>query len=72
MNAILHGFEDKSAYAQCIFTFTADGSHVETFVGRTDGRIVPARGDNQFGWDPVRRPRARARAEFRSRRVPAD
>jgi hypothetical protein len=26
------------------------------FVGRTDGRIVPARGDNQFGWDPVFEP----------------
>ena len=27
-----------------------------TFVGRTPGRIVPARGDNQFGWDPVFEP----------------
>lgn len=72
MNAILHGFEDKSAYAQCIFTFTADGSHVETFVGRTDGRIVPARGDNQFGWDPVRRPRARARDFARGASQPTD
>ncbi len=27
-----------------------------TFVGRTHGRIVPARGDNQFGWDPVFEP----------------
>ena len=26
------------------------------FVGRTHGRIVPARGDNQFGWDPVFEP----------------
>jgi len=25
-------------------------------VGRTDGRIVAARGDNQFGWDPVFEP----------------
>lgn len=26
------------------------------FVGRTPGRIVPAAGDNQFGWDPVFQP----------------
>jgi inosine/xanthosine triphosphate pyrophosphatase family protein len=26
------------------------------FVGRTDGRIVPARGDNAFGWDPIFEP----------------
>ena len=50
MNAMLHGFEDKTAYAQCIFTFTVDGSDIKTFVGRTDGKVVPARGDNQFGW----------------------
>jgi inosine triphosphate pyrophosphatase len=23
------------------------------FVGRTAGKIVPARGNNDFGWDPV-------------------
>ena len=22
-------------------------------MGRTEGQIVPARGDNQFGWDPI-------------------
>ena len=25
-------------------------------AGRTDGRIVPARGNNDFGWDPVFEP----------------
>jgi non-canonical purine NTP pyrophosphatase (RdgB/HAM1 family) len=51
------GFEDKSAYAQCIFAY-APGGDAEPllFVGRTDGRIVPARGDNHFGWDPVFEP----------------
>jgi inosine/xanthosine triphosphate pyrophosphatase family protein len=24
-----------------------------TFVGRTQGRIVPARGPTDFGWDPI-------------------
>ena len=26
------------------------------FEGRTDGRIVPARGPSLFGWDPVFQP----------------
>jgi inosine triphosphate pyrophosphatase len=27
-----------------------------TFVGRTEGRIVPARGPLDFGWDPIFEP----------------
>jgi inosine triphosphate pyrophosphatase len=27
-----------------------------TFVGRTEGAIVPARGPADFGWDPVFQP----------------
>jgi inosine triphosphate pyrophosphatase len=27
-----------------------------TFVGRTEGAIVPARGPDDFGWDPVFQP----------------
>lgn len=26
------------------------------FEGRTDGRIVPARGPRNFGWDPIFEP----------------
>jgi inosine triphosphate pyrophosphatase len=57
LNNLLAAYEDKSAYAQCIFSY-ADGPGMEplTFVGRTPGRIVPARakdGEEAFGWDPV-------------------
>uniref|UniRef100_A0A7R9VBI1 XTP/dITP diphosphatase n=1 Tax=Chlamydomonas euryale TaxID=1486919 RepID=A0A7R9VBI1_9CHLO len=54
LNRMLAGFEDKTAYAQCIFAYTP-GPGVEpiTFVGRTKGRIVAARGPSDFGWDPV-------------------
>mmetsp|Transcript_36523 Transcript_36523/g.90122 ORF Transcript_36523/g.90122 Transcript_36523/m.90122 type:complete len:95 (-) Transcript_36523:107-391(-) len=54
---MLAGYEDKSAYAQCIFAYT-DGPDSEpvVFVGRTEGRIVPARGPTDFGWDPVFEP----------------
>ncbi|KAI8475989.1 MAG: inosine triphosphate pyrophosphatase-like protein [Monoraphidium minutum] len=57
LNRLLAGYEDKTAYAQCIFAY-APGAGVEpvVFVGRTHGRIVAARGDNQFGWDPVFEP----------------
>ena len=54
LNALLAGFADKSAYAQCIFAYVpAAGAEPLLFVGRTPGCIVPAKGDNAFGWDPV-------------------
>ena len=54
---MIQNFEDKSAYAQCIFAF-CEGPDAEpiTFVGRCNGTIVEPRGDNAFGWDPVFQP----------------
>ena len=42
---------------QCIFAY-AEGPGVEpvVFVGRTEGKIVPARGPLDFGWDPIFEP----------------
>ncbi|KAK9808116.1 hypothetical protein WJX73_008079 [Symbiochloris irregularis] len=57
LNNMLAAYEDKSAYAQCIFAFTpGPGVEPEVFVGRTEGKIVPARGDAVFGWDPIFQP----------------
>ena len=57
LNNILAAYDDKSAYAQCVFSFCeGPGARVHTFVGRTHGKIVPARGPNAFGWDPVFEP----------------
>jgi len=54
----LLGFEDKTAYAQCIYAFSeGPDSKPELFVGRCDGEIVPPRGENMFGWDPVFQPK---------------
>ena len=54
LNKMLVGFEDDSAYALCTFAFSkGPGDEPVVFSGRTDGRIVEARGDNQFGWDPI-------------------
>jgi len=53
LNRMLEGFPDKRAYAQCVFAYAPGNGEVLTFVGRTEGHIVPARGENQFGWDPV-------------------
>eukprot|EP00038_Savillea_parva_P008592 m.177956 g.177956 ORF g.177956 m.177956 type:complete len:293 (-) comp14451_c0_seq1:274-1152(-) len=57
LNKLLAGYEDKSAYAQCVFSFCAGPNQpVRTYVGRTPGKIVPARGPLDFGWDPVFQP----------------
>jgi inosine/xanthosine triphosphate pyrophosphatase family protein len=54
LNALLAGFSTTSAYALCTFAYCAGpGSEPVLFEGRTDGKIVPPRGENKFGWDPV-------------------
>nr|XP_018483908.1 PREDICTED: inosine triphosphate pyrophosphatase-like [Raphanus sativus] len=50
-------YEDKSAYALCAFSFShGPGAEPLTFLGKTPGKIVPARGPTDFGWDPVFQP----------------
>ncbi len=57
LNKLLAGYTDKTAYAQCIFAFCAGPtSEPIVFDGRCPGRIVPARGPNTFGWDPIFQP----------------
>eukprot|EP00741_Cyanophora_paradoxa_P005748 tig00000946_g5570.t1 len=57
LNHMLAGFEDKRAYALCILSYTTGpGKEIHTFAGWTDGKIVPARGPPDFGWDPVFQP----------------
>eukprot|EP00597_Dinobryon_sp_UTEXLB2267_P003792 CAMPEP_0170065316 /NCGR_PEP_ID=MMETSP0019_2-20121128/5448_1 /TAXON_ID=98059 /ORGANISM="Dinobryon sp., Strain UTEXLB2267" /LENGTH=240 /DNA_ID=CAMNT_0010272153 /DNA_START=119 /DNA_END=841 /DNA_ORIENTATION=+ len=57
LNNLLAAYSDKTAYAQCIFSLSLGPEHNATsFVGRTDGSIVPARGPTDFGWDPVFQP----------------
>ena len=57
LNKLLAGYTDKTAYAQCLFAFCAGpNSEPVVFDGRCPGRIVPARGPNTFGWDPIFQP----------------
>lgn len=56
LNNMLAAYEDKSAYAQCIFAYASVGAEPQAFVGQTHGQIVPARGPTSFGWDPVFQP----------------
>ena len=50
-------FEDRTAVAQCIFTFVfSDTEEPVLFVGQCQGKIVEPRGENKFGWDPVFQP----------------
>ncbi|GAO51884.1 inosine triphosphate pyrophosphatase [Saitoella complicata NRRL Y-17804] len=54
---LLAGFPDKSAYALCTFAFcSSPGGEVLLFEGRTEGRVVEARGSGDFGWDSVFEP----------------
>jgi ribokinase/non-canonical purine NTP pyrophosphatase (RdgB/HAM1 family) len=57
LNKLLQGFDDNRAYAQTIIAFSpGPGKDVLLFEGRTEGRIVPARGSKDFGWDPIFEP----------------
>ncbi|XP_065919824.1 uncharacterized protein [Dysidea avara] len=58
LNNLLTAYEDKSAYALCTIAYHSgqSDSSVVLFEGKTMGKIVPARGPNYFGWDPVFQP----------------
>ena len=58
LHKMLHGFDDKSGYSQCIFAYTTPemgGGNVKLFRGTCDGKIVYPRG-TKFGWDPIFEP----------------
>ncbi|XP_074641046.1 inosine triphosphate pyrophosphatase-like [Tubulanus polymorphus] len=59
LHRLLHGFEDKSAYALCVFAYHSGkpGDEIVLFRGKTDGTIVSPRGPNSFGWDPCFEPK---------------
>jgi len=48
-------FENWDAVALCGLGYH-DGAEVHYFEGRVEGRIVVARGEGGFGWDPIFRP----------------
>jgi inosine triphosphate pyrophosphatase len=51
---MLKGFDDKSAYAQCIYAFCeSPDTEPQLFIGKCPGKIVPPKGENMFGWDPI-------------------
>lgn len=54
LNKMLDGFTDRSATAICTFAYCQGPDQpVLLFEGKTLGRIVPARGPANFGWDPI-------------------
>jgi inosine triphosphate pyrophosphatase len=56
LNKMLNGFEDRSAYALCIFVLIDADGREHVFEGRCEGEIVAARGPANFGWDPIFQP----------------
>ena len=54
VSKLLDSFDDKSAYAQCIYAYCEGPSSTPiTFIGRVNGKIVRPRGTQGFGWDPI-------------------
>ncbi|KAI9818571.1 MAG: nucleoside triphosphate pyrophosphohydrolase ham1 [Pycnora praestabilis] len=54
LNRLLVAYDDKSAQAVCTIAYSeGPGYEPITFQGRTLGKIVPARGPPNFGWDPI-------------------
>lgn len=54
LNTLLHGFPTNAAWALCTFAYSAGPrSEPILFEGRVDGKIVPPRGAEKFGWNPV-------------------
>ncbi|OAA64622.1 non-canonical purine NTP pyrophosphatase [Niveomyces insectorum RCEF 264] len=54
LNTLLAGHADKSAQAVCTFALCkGPGQEPLLFQGVTEGKIVPARGPANFGWDPI-------------------
>eukprot|EP00601_Ochromonadales_sp_CCMP2298_P009023 CAMPEP_0173202616 /NCGR_PEP_ID=MMETSP1141-20130122/19072_1 /TAXON_ID=483371 /ORGANISM="non described non described, Strain CCMP2298" /LENGTH=209 /DNA_ID=CAMNT_0014128001 /DNA_START=139 /DNA_END=768 /DNA_ORIENTATION=- len=54
---MLEGYEDKTAYAQCVLSFSLGPGHDPiSFVGSTDGVVVKPLGPQGFGWDPIFQP----------------
>ncbi|KAK1835824.1 hypothetical protein QBC39DRAFT_339703 [Podospora conica] len=54
LNNLLAAYDDKSAKAVCTFAYSPGPGHEPVlFQGITDGKIVPARGPGDFGWDPI-------------------
>ncbi|EGS20966.1 putative ham1 family protein [Thermochaetoides thermophila DSM 1495] len=54
LNNLLAAYSDKSAKAVCTFAYSAGPGHEPVlFQGITEGKIVPARGPSNFGWDPI-------------------
>ena len=54
LNNLLAAYPDKTAYAVCTFAYCGGpGQDPILFHGRTEGKIVDARGPGVFGWDAV-------------------
>jgi len=54
LHKMLAGFEDKSALFTCTFAYSeGPGCEPVIFQDRTHGKLVPARGVSNHGWNPA-------------------
>ena len=45
--------KDASAHFACVIAFAFPNGTTQTFSGRVDGTLVPPKGDDGFGFDPI-------------------
>jgi len=51
---MIKGFPTQDATAICTFAYSAGPGHEPiVFEGHTEGTIVPPRGEEMFGWNPI-------------------
>lgn len=53
---ITHGFNDFKITAKAIIGYLDEHKKAHFFEGVVEGTIVPPRGDDGFGWDPIFEP----------------
>lgn len=53
----LAGKKDQTAHFACVIALAFPNGSVKTYEGRCDGQIVPPRGADGFGFDPVFEPK---------------
>ena len=55
INYLSDSFGQHRICAHCAFAFapSADPAECKVFIGTTEGQVVPARGSNGFGFDPI-------------------
>ncbi|MBD3250711.1 MAG: non-canonical purine NTP pyrophosphatase [Candidatus Pacebacteria bacterium] len=56
LSKIAQDFGNQAAFAQVTIGYAGSNNQIRYFEGRVEGKIVPPRGSNGFGWDAIFEP----------------